>query len=741
MAEKFIKIPINRFESNRSLLLEAYVFLPRNNRYVRLRLAGQYFEPQILENYKNKGHTELFVPREGLTETDPNKVVLHDLSQPYVGENNQDEFKEGAILTKELPAENDNVLAFKKREREKASNPEEQTEGAANNILELPSTRTKVQRAESEATEASIESKEESTPSTEAKAESDGTSTLESKDKGILEGFTIPKRKKTEEAILTPEEKEKEERRKDIKKRFFEDKLKNIRERQIQEAELRKKKEAVIAAKKKREEEIRKMQAGAENILDESRISGGEEDDQEQTVAGGKASDDPTQKFTSKAEAEEARRVSGKADIDNTKTKISGKADNTKLEEIRIEAAKVKQHRNMLATTTKLDETMEKLKETYLQRHKDGALDSFEFARLDPNLEKEIESTIISNELGKKLVVLGMQLEAVREHERTSNAMTPEEIQENTEMRARVLNKVDQIEKNLVRNRNGEKIDPDLRSELNIDLLKEEILEVVRKGDEPLEKVFNLTKQVEEIKAGLAKTENLIESKQITRTIAVASPGKAKTLENVLYADATAASAADPDNHFRNALSDDDPLKKDYYERLNDDEEMRSSADVVARFFKTSFVNEISNYTAQLGIAQGFHESGFLKELVMAALISLGEKSQSALIPDLPRFTQELLKKAETFESLDSTYVDALQIIALVKEIISIEGFEAGTPKVDPRILEPALQNALGKEEVFSLMFLERTKQFVERGFKVHDSGFSFQLSREAIVDLRKMCS
>ncbi len=796
MAERYIKVPITRFEANRKLVVETFVYLPRNNRFVRLRQIGQFFEPQILANYVSKGHADFFILNENLTETDPQKIVLHDFSAPlmgldpeFSGEDNRQEFAVGSLLKKDKPEAtqapsqpSDNVLEFKKQDDEKAKtaetnaldSPENSKNSDGENILDFSSAKKKPKSDPSEdatnsqkketgildlptvkgqqADEIDLEKEEKNQASeadlsleqNERKEESAAAEPEKAQLAEEAPSLTAPDAKKKAPKVeaLSPEEKEKIEKRKEAKKRFFEQRMHAIRERQVQEQKEREKRETLSAAKKKREDDIRKRHAEAEKLLEENRFSKGSESEGSRTVGGGASDSDPERKFSKGGDTEESRRVNGGTDQDNSKTVVKGKADETNLEEVRVEGdGKPKQHKSMLISTNKLEETMEKLKESYLQRHKDGDLDNFELTRLDPELEQEVERTIISNELGKKLVVLGMQLEAVRERERSSNSQGAEEIKENNEMRTRVLNKVEQVETNLIKNRKGETIDTDLRSELNIDLLKEEIIEAVREGKDPLEKVFSLTQRVEDIKTGLAKTENLIESKEVTKIIAAAAPGKTSTLEETLYAEATSGPEDDPDSTFRNVLSSDDPLRKDYYQRLAEDEEMRQSAERLAQHLKNTFINEISNYTAQLAIAQGFHDPGFLKDLVMAALVSLSEKSAAVSRAELPKFTQELLKKSETFEGLDTTCIDALQIIALVKEIITDSSFTAGAPKVDKKILEPALQNAMGKEEVFSLTFLERTKQFVERGIKLHDAGISFQLSREAILDLRRMCN
>ena len=108
MSDKHIKIPISRFEANRRLLLDIYAFLPRNNRYIKLRQSGQYFEQKIIDNYRSKGHSEFFVASAGLEETDPQSIALHDYSAPlvspeaeFIGENNSKGHTEGSILAEE----------------------------------------------------------------------------------------------------------------------------------------------------------------------------------------------------------------------------------------------------------------------------------------------------------------------------------------------------------------------------------------------------------------------------------------------------------------------------------------------------------------------------------------------------------------------------------------------------------------------------------------------------------------
>lgn len=298
------------------------------------------------------------------------------------------------------------------------------------------------------------------------------------------------------------------------------------------------------------------------------------------------------------------------------------------------------------------------------------------------------------------------------------------------------------MKKNLIKNKAGEKIDTEMRTELNIDFLKEELVEATQNEKNPLAVVFNLDQKIEEIKTGLAKTEHLMDSKEIINVIAAAAPGKIQSLEKTLFSDPDVVQNENQDTALLTTLSQDDPLRKDFYQRLSGDFEMQESSESLAKHFKTKFINEISNYTAQIGIAQGFHDSGFLRDLLMAALIYLRTNKDSELNESaLPKFTKELLKRADTFEDMDSTYVDSLQVISLVKEIVSNDGFAAGTAKIDQKLLTPALHNAMGKEELFSLTFLERTKQFVDRGIKLHDSSLSFQLSRDAILGLRKLCS
>lgn len=77
MSDKFLKIPISRFEASKVFSCDVFLHLVLNGRYVRLASAGDEMSPAMLARMIEKGVASLCVPTNGQEGLDPNTISLY----------------------------------------------------------------------------------------------------------------------------------------------------------------------------------------------------------------------------------------------------------------------------------------------------------------------------------------------------------------------------------------------------------------------------------------------------------------------------------------------------------------------------------------------------------------------------------------------------------------------------------------------------------------------------------------
>ncbi|NUM88202.1 MAG: hypothetical protein HUU37_03270 [Bdellovibrionales bacterium] len=726
MSTKYLKIPASRFEADRRLIREVFIFLPLNDRHVRLRQKGQYFERAILENYRNKGYAEFLIDATNLT--DPNPMTVDLFETGYEGEGNVVEFQPGQEEATVLPFSRKNAV-------ESGGNPSAQEVKPENEPRTEPQTERQEAReeplgTESEGSQPAQELSEHEPPRQEGEApvavgqpvpleESDdplGIRAIQKRGRAReTEGgddAPVTLEQKTRKAQKSRDE---AERIREEKKKYFAEKMRLVREQQEKEKAEREEKKRIRRAKEA-EEAVERFDRGADEALDKLRF-GAET-----------AEDEAERSFSGKNESELSRVVSGQDDREIP-------------EERRIHSsASIPKESRFLSSTKELDDAVDKLKESFIKGRMQGKDDDIvlDLANIDPEVDRLLESAIASNEIGKKMVLLGIQLESVSDREREKKVITQEDRRANEQFRRRIVDRIEFLGKTLETVKAGVPLKGELRSELNIDLHKEEIVDAIRAGKNGLEKIVALTQSVEGVKEGLVKTESLILQKEVARLVAEADPEKGKDFVRVIKSGSTEYEQNQPEEVVRAFRESEATAREGLMKMLKSDGEFESASKEMSKRLANSYVNEISAYTAQLAMALGYSHHGFLRELVMASLLCNSADDSAAKLHEAPpAFTRLLLEKFRSRADLDSVVYDAIQIIELVKRIVENESFRSGTGRLEPALSDAALTEASKDTNLFLTTFLERSRQYIGRGIKLSDASYSYQLSREAILALK----
>src|SRR3990167_4447420 len=64
MKDDLLKLGATEIVTDKILSRDLYLFLPKNNRMIRIRQKGQFLEKHILQNYQNKGLVEFYYGKE-----------------------------------------------------------------------------------------------------------------------------------------------------------------------------------------------------------------------------------------------------------------------------------------------------------------------------------------------------------------------------------------------------------------------------------------------------------------------------------------------------------------------------------------------------------------------------------------------------------------------------------------------------------------------------------------------------
>lgn len=800
---KLLRIPASRIEADRRLVREVFVFLPRNNRHIRLRQKGQHFEDHILQNYVAKGHTEFFVDAEEIANPDPATIVLFE--EGYVGESNIVPFtpgtvassspkstQEGTVIPFERPANGESAEAESKLSDSATSSdnaavdnaseataslasaeeppPERSTEtpseersaniAAASGSLDEATDAKEDQRDDDVTSDNSPAAESISEPShTQESPQTQETPTdqIQNANEEVAESTSAGKPTRRRFAFLDDDaeddasapaplenrireanaSRDRTEQERGKKKKYLAEKIEKMRALQEKEkAQREEKRTRAIEEKKKNSERIRAERAAIEEearldrdadiALERLNFKNDSSTESETALGGSKAN-------------ESAQSIKGvDENVDKTENRFSADSPIDQ-ESIRVKGG-ANEKPPFLSSTLALDDTIGKLKESFIHGKLNGKEDDIvlNLANFDPEVDLLIEGAISANEIGKKMLVMGIQLESLKEREKESNSISAEEQRVNSRYRERILEKLETLSSALEQVRSGGKLDGELRVELNIDFLKEEIVDAIREGSTGLEKVMALADQVDKIKVGLGKTEALIDDKNLVRIVTEASPEEEARVTRLTRALAPSESDDQPDS-LKRVIADSDEEARSGYERLlSGDPELRVASDEVARRLSINYLNEISAFTVQLALALGYRRKEFLRDVTMAALIELRSKDvESPKVNNAPVFTQNVLQYLAERTEGPSVVFDAAQIIELVRRVVRQENFTPNGARLDSSILRPALAQARSEPEQFAATFIERSKQFVDRGIRVSDASYSYQISREAIVTLK----
>ncbi len=805
---KLLRIPAGRIEADRRLIREIFVFLPRNNRHVRLRQKGQHFEEHILQNYVAKGHTEFFVDAEELANPDPATIVLFE--EGYVGENNVVPFtagtvtssppksvSEGTVIPFERPtndessetapklsssapssdyAASENEPATKAglastenddSETSTANLNEENTANiaAASELQDKFTNASKGQNDDSVASDLSPIAEEppadpahpqESLEAKEAPADQVQDS-QEEVEQGEVEPSPTgkPGRRRfafldddTEDDSTAPAplenrireanaSRDRAEQEREKKKKYLAEKMEKVRA--LQEKEKAQREEKRIRAIEERAKNSERIRAERAALEEEARLDRDADTALDRLSFGVSRSLESETALSGSKSSEDAQTVGG-ADEATDKSESRFSADSPIDQEIIRVKEGASERLPFLSSTTELDDAIGKLKESFIHGKLNGKENDIvlNLANIDPEVDLLIEGAISANEIGKKMLVMGMQLESLKEREKESNSVSAEDQQVNARYRERILNKLETLSSALEQVRSGGKLDGKLRVELNIDFLKEEIVDAIREGSTGLEKVMALADQVDKIKTGIGKTEALIDDKNLVRIVTEANPKEEMRVTRLTRALAPTDSDDQPESLKRILADSEEEARSGYEQLLSGDPELRAASEEVARRLSISYLNEISAFTVQLALAQGYRQREFLRDITMAALIEFRSKDAEGLkVNNAPVFTQNVLQYLVERTGGPSVVFDAAQIIELVRRVMRQENFKPNGARLDSSVLRSALAQARSEPEQFAATFIERSKQFVERGIRVSDASYSYQISREAIVALK----